>query len=114
MAGPRHRYPPEDWTSPSGRSGPSARILVFFALAARCVKSGGAATRRKSGRPDVAWNWSERRSSSIAKPNRMDSKKARHISLTILALCFVLSMLARGVTDSFGVFLLPIVGEFGW
>src|ERR1700674_1818033 len=44
----------------------------------------------------------------------MDSKKSRRISLTILALCFVLSMLGRGVTDSFGVFLLPIVGEFGW
>jgi len=44
----------------------------------------------------------------------MDTRRTRRIALTILALCFVLSMLGRGVNDSFGVFLLPIVQDFGW
>jgi MFS family permease len=44
----------------------------------------------------------------------MDTRQTRRIGLTVLALCFVLSMLGRGVIDSFGVFLLPIVGDFGW
>lgn len=35
-------------------------------------------------------------------------------ALTILALCFVLSVLGRGVSDSFTVFLLPISSAFGW
>lgn len=44
----------------------------------------------------------------------MDRRTSRRIGLTVLALCFLLSMLGRGVIDSFGVFLLPVVEEFGW
>jgi MFS family permease len=35
-------------------------------------------------------------------------------ALVILALCFALSVLGRGVGDSFTVFLLPISADFGW
>jgi len=44
----------------------------------------------------------------------MDAQASRRIGLAVLALCFVLSMLGRGLIDSFGVFLLPIVADFGW
>jgi MFS family permease len=44
----------------------------------------------------------------------MDKQKSRRVGLVILALCFLLSMLGRGAIDSFGVFLLPIVTDFGW
>ena len=35
-------------------------------------------------------------------------------ALVILVLCFVLSVIGRGVSDSFTVFLLPISSSFGW
>lgn len=35
-------------------------------------------------------------------------------ALAILVLCFVLSVIGRGVGDSFTVFLLPISSSFGW
>ncbi|MGA2124748.1 MAG: MFS transporter [Xanthobacteraceae bacterium] len=44
----------------------------------------------------------------------MDARASRRTGLVVLALCFALSMLGRGLIDSFGVFLLPIVEAFGW
>jgi MFS family permease len=40
--------------------------------------------------------------------------KPVHIALSVLALCFVLSVLGRGLGESFSVFLLPISESFGW
>ena len=45
----------------------------------------------------------------IAKP----AKPAR-IAIGVLALCFALSVLGRGLGESFTVFLLPISESFGW
>src|SRR4051794_18073565 len=36
------------------------------------------------------------------------------IALNVLALCFVLALLGRGLSDSFTVFLKPISESFGW
>ncbi|ETR78788.1 permease [Afipia sp. P52-10] len=35
-------------------------------------------------------------------------------AFTVLALCFVLAVLGRGMSESFTVFLLPISSSFGW
>ena len=43
------------------------------------------------------------------KPNR-----SAHTALIVLALCFALSFLGRGLGESFTVFLLPISNSFGW
>jgi len=40
--------------------------------------------------------------------------KPVHIALNVLALCFALSVLGRGLGESFTVFLLPISSSFGW
>jgi MFS family permease len=40
--------------------------------------------------------------------------KSEHIALNVLALCFVLALLGRGLSDSFTVFLKPISESFGW
>ncbi|MGL5167474.1 MAG: MFS transporter [Afipia sp.] len=40
--------------------------------------------------------------------------KPVHIALNVLALCFALSVLGRGLGESFTVFLLPISQGFGW
>ncbi len=40
--------------------------------------------------------------------------KPVHIALNVLALCFMLSVLGRGLGESFTVFLLPISQTFGW
>jgi MFS family permease len=37
-----------------------------------------------------------------------------HVSLYVLGLCFALALLARGLTESFTVFLKPISQSFGW
>jgi MFS family permease len=47
-----------------------------------------------------------RQSSSFAKSS--------FAALVVLALCFVLSALGRGLSESFTVFLLPISESFGW
>ena len=36
------------------------------------------------------------------------------VALSVLALCFLLSVLGRGLGDSFTVFLKPIAEDFGW
>ena len=40
--------------------------------------------------------------------------KPARVALNVLALCFTLSVLGRGLSDSFTVFLRPISESFGW
>jgi MFS family permease len=40
--------------------------------------------------------------------------KSAHTALSVLALCFALSVLGRGLGESFTVFLKPISESFGW
>ncbi len=40
--------------------------------------------------------------------------KSQRTALNVLALCFVLALLGRGLSDSFTVFLKPISESFGW
>src|SRR5437879_8930279 len=40
--------------------------------------------------------------------------KAARVALNVLALCFALSVLGRGLGESFTVFLKPIAESFGW
>jgi MFS family permease len=40
--------------------------------------------------------------------------KPARVALNVLALCFTLSVLGRGLSDSFTVFLKPISENFGW
>jgi MFS family permease len=40
--------------------------------------------------------------------------KTRRVALTVLALCFALSVFGRGLGESFTVFLKPISDSFGW
>ena len=49
------------------------------------------------------------REDPLAKP-----REAARTALHVLALCFALSVLGRGLGESFTVFLLPISESFGW
>jgi MFS family permease len=49
------------------------------------------------------------REDTLAKP-----QKPARTALGVLALCFALSVLGRGLGESFTVFLLPISESFGW
>jgi len=49
------------------------------------------------------------RSEDAAKP-----LKPARVALNVLALCFALSVLGRGLGESFTVFLIPISENFGW
>src|SRR5215217_463317 len=40
--------------------------------------------------------------------------KPARVALSVLALCFMLSVLGRGLGESFTVFLKPISESFGW
>src|ERR1700694_5054003 len=40
--------------------------------------------------------------------------KPARVALNVLALCFALSVLGRGLGESFTVFLKPISEDFGW
>jgi MFS family permease len=42
------------------------------------------------------------------------SPGSERVALSVLALCFVLALLGRGLSDSFTVFLKPISESFGW
>jgi hypothetical protein len=42
------------------------------------------------------------------------SLKPGRVALNVLALCFALSVLGRGLGESFTVFLKPISEDFGW
>jgi len=47
-------------------------------------------------------------------PDPQPGMKPVHIALNVLALCFALSVLGRGLGESFTVFLLPISQSSGW
>ena len=49
-------------------------------------------------------------SEQSAKP----PQKPERVALNVLALCFALSVLGRGLGESFTVFLKPISEDFGW
>jgi MFS family permease len=49
------------------------------------------------------------REETLAKP-----LKPAQMALAVLALCFVLSMIGRGLGETFTVFLKPISANFGW
>src|SRR3981189_611363 len=49
------------------------------------------------------------RQDTLAKP-----PKPARVALNVLALCFALSVLGRGLGESFTVFLKPISEDFGW
>src|SRR3954447_9714867 len=42
------------------------------------------------------------------------TRESERVALRVLALCFVLALLGRGLSDSFTVFLKPIAENFGW
>ena len=44
----------------------------------------------------------------------MDPKTSQRIGLSVLGLCFTLSLFGRGLQESFTVFLLPVSQSFGW
>src|SRR4051812_50084601 len=44
----------------------------------------------------------------------LTAKPPVRTALNVLALCFALSVLGRGLVESFTVFLLPISESFGW
>ena len=46
---------------------------------------------------------------ALAKP-----LKPARVALNVLALCFTLALLGRGLGESFTVFLKPISESFGW
>jgi MFS family permease len=45
---------------------------------------------------------------------RTESLKPARVALNVLALCFALSVIGRGLGESFTVFLKPISEDFGW
>src|SRR5947209_12703480 len=47
-------------------------------------------------------------------PPQETPAKSSRTALGVLALCFALSVLGRGLGESFTVFLLPISESFGW
>ncbi len=44
----------------------------------------------------------------------MDPKKSQRTALNVLSVCFTLSVLGRGLQESYTVFLLPVSQAFGW
>jgi MFS family permease len=46
--------------------------------------------------------------------NEGPTDKGTRLAFAVLALCFLLMALARGMSETFTVFLLPISGTFGW
>src|ERR1700709_2227894 len=51
---------------------------------------------------------------SNARNQTANALKPVRVALNVLALCFALSVLGRGLGESFTVFLLPISESFGW
>lgn len=43
-----------------------------------------------------------------------DAAKLQRTALAVLASCFLLNMLGRGIGDTYSVFLKPLEAEFGW
>jgi MFS family permease len=48
------------------------------------------------------------------EPTTTNSLKPARVALSVLAVCFALSVLGRGLGESFTVFLKPISESFGW
>jgi MFS family permease len=51
---------------------------------------------------------------AASKNPALTAPKPAHVALNVLALCFALSVLGRGLGESFTVFLKPISEDFGW
>jgi sugar phosphate permease len=51
---------------------------------------------------------------SVAQRQSSSLGKSSFAPVTVLAVCFMLSVLGRGLVESFTVFLLPISETFGW
>jgi len=51
---------------------------------------------------------------SVAQRQSSSLGKSSFAAVTVLAVCFMLSVLGRGLIESFTVFLLPISETFGW
>ena len=51
---------------------------------------------------------------AATEPQAIGSPKPARVALNVLALCFTLSVLGRGLGESFSVFLKPISESFGW
>jgi MFS family permease len=51
---------------------------------------------------------------AASKNPALTSPKPARVALNVLALCFALSVLGRGLGESFTVFLKPISEDFGW
>ena len=51
---------------------------------------------------------------AATEPRAIRSPKPARVALNVLALCFTLSVLGRGLGESFSVFLKPISESFGW
>ena len=64
---------------------------------------------RGNALPDPPWTRPRRRRTRLTAP-----LKPARVALNVLALCFVLSVLGRGLGESFTVFLKPISESFGW
>src|SRR5712671_7556479 len=51
---------------------------------------------------------------AVSEPPATKPLKPARVALNVLALCFALSVLGRGLGESFTVFLKPISENFGW
>jgi MFS family permease len=51
---------------------------------------------------------------AVREPAAIKPEKPARVALGVLALCFTLSVLGRGLGESFTVFLKPISESFGW
>ena len=47
-------------------------------------------------------------------PSLPTDRNWRNTALAVLAVCTVMNLMARGVGETFAVFLLPLGSEFGW
>src|ERR1700761_859061 len=50
----------------------------------------------------------------VPQPETLVKQKTSRVALSVLALCFALSVMGRGLGESFTVFLKPISESFGW
>ena len=44
----------------------------------------------------------------------LDSRQLGRTAIAVLAVCFAMNMLGRGIGDTYAVFLLPLEREYGW
>ncbi len=53
-------------------------------------------------------------SSSPTVESPIEPPSGRSLALPVLGLCFMMNMLARGLAETYAVFLLPLTDDFGW